>query len=222
MSNVRKIHGSYKELTEALVKEPETEEDLVKLNAYIAGHEDKLKEFGQEVSLTSEYINLLFRYEYQYNEEAMMDFWVLRVCPLETKIAVSEGRKIAGNQEQSFMTRLENDKKEFDMQLATLKTDFEYLKGLSDYKIFDHAIFAVEIGNKLESAAQKVQGFNQRETLFNLPLAVYEDLDTLSSQFGPYKKMWDTKYQFQQDKDQWQTGPLVRVKFPDVMKKVDQ
>jgi len=34
--------------------------------------------------------------------------------------------------------------------------------------------------------------------------------------------MWETGFQFQQDKDQWQTGPLIKVKFTDVQKKVDQ
>jgi len=75
----------------------------------------------------------------------MINFWVLRVCPLEIKIAVAEGRRIAGTQEQNFMNRLENDKKEFDMEMTKLKTDFEHLKTLNDYKkIFDYANFATE------------------------------------------------------------------------------
>ena len=176
-----------------------------------------------EVNLTNEYINLLFKYNFMYDEEAMVQFWILRVCPLQIKIAVQEGRRNAGSQEQAFMSKLETDKKDFENELAKLKSDFDNLKTLNDYKkIFDYANITQDISTRFDQSRSKVDGFNQRETLFNLPPSVYDELDTLITQFEPYKKMWDTGFQFQNDKEQWVSGPLIRVRYTDVSKKVDQ
>jgi len=41
MANVKKINENYRTLNEELIKEPETEEDLVQLNASISTHEEK-------------------------------------------------------------------------------------------------------------------------------------------------------------------------------------
>jgi len=158
-----------------------------------------------------------------YDEEAMVQFWILRVCPLQIKTAVLEGKRNAGQQEQAFMTKLENDKRDFDCELAKLKSDFEHLKTFDDYKkFFDHANFAIDLNSRYDQSIQKVKGFNEREVLFNLPPSVYDDLDSLITQFEPYKKMWDIGFQFSEEKGNWVTGPLIRVRYTDVSKKVDQ
>ena len=128
VSGVEKVNENYKTLHDRMIQEPEIEEDLIALNQCISSHEDKLKELNSEVNLTSQFIDLLGKYGFHYDEEAMVNFWVLRVCPLEVKIAVTEGKRIANLQEQNFMNRLENDKKEFDIEMAKLKYDFENLK----------------------------------------------------------------------------------------------
>lgn len=158
-----------------------------------------------------------------YNEEEMVQFWILRVCPLQVKIAVADGKRNAGSQEQAFMNKLENDKKDFEVELMNLKRDFENLKTLHDYKkIYDYSNIATDINTRLEISVNKVEGFNQREILFNIPPSCYDDLDGLIAAFDPYKKMWSIGYNFQQDKEQWFTGPLIRVRYTEVHKKVDQ
>ncbi len=67
-------------------------------------------------------------------DNSMINYWLLKVCPLEVKRAFSDARRTANDKEQIFIYNLEEEKKYFEQDISSFKTDFDTLK---KFKHFD-------------------------------------------------------------------------------------
>ncbi len=63
--------------------------------------------------------------------------------------------------------------------------------------------------DSLERAQAQTTTFNTKETLFELPLTEYEDLDSIIKNFKPFASLWRTVSLFMANYDVWMNGPFI-------------
>ena len=64
---------------------------------------------------------------------------------------------------------------------------------------------------RIEWALSQVKSFNERESLFNLNLSEYVDLDTINEDFEPFFKMWEIAADFDLQRGEWMTGNFLNL-----------
>lgn len=121
------------------------------------------------------------------------------------------------------MTQLELEKDRFLKELKELQHEFGGIKLFKEYskdKVKDNATVAMSLMDRCYKSLEKVKSFNEREGLFRIAISEYADLDKLLVDFTPYHKMWEIAMEVDMEFDQWTTGPLLRIQYPLVEKKV--
>ena len=223
VKNVGSIKNQYKKLQDDLVKVPEKEEDLVELNKNIEDCDKNLEQLEKEIEKTYEYILIMEQYGEQLEDDAMINFWLLKVCPLEVRIAFNEGRKLSNYHEQAFLHKLEEEKKELENDISNYKIEFDQLKQFSDYsKVGEFAKISENLGNNFDNAKLRLKDFNRREEIFGIATSVYENLDKLIEEFGPYRKLWDIGFHFDSHKETWQVSPLVKLNHKKIVQEIEK
>lgn len=223
IKNVSSIKSKYKKMQDDLVKVPEKEEELVALNKNIEECDKNLEALEKEIEKTYEYILIMEQYGEQLEDDAMINFWLLKVCPLEVRIAFNEGRKLSNYHEQAFLYKLEEEKKDFENDVSNYKIEFDQLKQFCDYtKVSEYAKISENLGSNFDSARLRLKDFNRREDIFGIAPSVYENLEKLIEEFGPYRKLWDTGFYFDSHKETWQVSPLVKLNYKKMVQELDK
>jgi dynein heavy chain len=219
---VKEIQQKYDDLKTKMTTEPETEEELVEMQQTIENYEHRLDELDKEVDQTERYLDLLTKYGASYPRNDVVFFWLLKVMPMECKKASSQGNKMAQKQETMFLNKLEEEKAQFQLELKSLESKFEWIRVMKDYELWkgkDKENF--ELNQQIGIALKKRANFNKRETLFNIENTPYENLNELEEKNEPYKQMRQVSIDFISEKSRWTENPLVKIKFKQVMGLID-
>ena len=70
-------------MSEQLVAQPQNEGELVELNGHLSGFEKNLVGTRKRVEDIYCYIQLMEDFGHSFDQEHMIHFWLLNVCPLE-------------------------------------------------------------------------------------------------------------------------------------------
>ena len=86
----------------------------------------------------------------------MYKFWFLKISPLEVKKAHNDAKRVSQEKEQYFVNYLEDEKKNFERDIASFKVEFEKLKNYSEFsRVNEYAKNSNDLGTKLDSAKDK-------------------------------------------------------------------
>lgn len=93
----------------------------------------------------------------------------------------------------------------------------------SDYTLVNEfAKISNDLGMKLDAAKEKRLNFNERESLFNIPKSLYENLDKLAEDFKPYRVLWEKAVIFDNSKDSWFTQALIKLQPKKIQSELDK
>lgn len=221
--NIASIRDRYQNLREEMIRVPEKEEDLINLNKVLNDCDNQLALLDNQTAETYNYILLMEKYGEKFEDDSMIGFWLLKVCPLEVRISFNDGKKIAGQQEQVFLAYLEENKRVFETDLSLYKMQFDELKRFDDFKkINEIAKKSEELGSKLDNACKRLADFNRRENLFGIVACRYESLEKLLDEFAPYRQMWETAFIFDSSRENWMTSPVIKLNHKKVVQEIDK
>jgi dynein heavy chain, axonemal len=96
------------------------------------------------------------------------------------------------------------------------------VKRFDSYKhVNKNATDALALKERFEKAVEKVRSFNERESLFKLPISDNDELTKLMNLFEPYHKLWDLCMEFDLNKQDWYLGSFTKLRYPPVERKVN-
>lgn len=219
---VTKIRDKYNETQKSLTTPPEVEEGLVALTKSLKEHDIQLAGLENEVIEVGRQIELMHGYGEKLEEEQMVSFWLLKVCPLESKSALKEGRKLEEKWDVEFKNRLEIEKGEFEKEVDNLRLEVMNVIKFDDLeKVDEYALAAEKLGRLLDKASEKVEDFHRREKLFGQNPADYFALESVLQTFVPYRRMWEISFRLTSSIQNWSSTGLPKLSYKQVSQEID-
>ena len=220
--SINGIEGKYNKMCEQLRSVPQKEEELIQLNKNIENCDNELKKLEKEIQDTYQYILLMERYGQQFEENAMIKYWLLKVCPLEVKIASTEAKKTSNDKEKEFVSILEEQKTKFESDITTYKLEFDRIKKFKKFSNVENASISSKLASNLENAKERRKDFNRREEIFKIAKSVYENLDKVCNDFVPYKVMWERAFDFDTSRETWMVANIVKLNYNKITNELDK
>jgi hypothetical protein len=187
--NIESIRTSYQDLQAQMVRKPEKEEDLVALNRVIESCEERLTELGDKTDETYKYITVMEKHGERFDENSMINFWLLKVCPVDVRTLRTRARSwprpgaVLPGQARRGQAHVRN--RHFQLQAALRRAEAaERLQGAVGVGQEERGA-GVEAGRRAEEAGRLQP---PREALFETVPCKYESLDRLVEEFGPYRQ----------------------------------
>ena len=202
----------------AMTAIPKEEKELVQLNISLNLYEENLERYALQTQEAYSYISLMEDFGHEFSEEYMIQFWLLNVCPLDASKDYKQGKKQSAEEEQKFLDKLEEEKKQFESNITSYKIEFENLKRFGDIKrVGEHAKASENLGLKLTAANDTLKDFNKREELFEMAKCKYENLEKLIEEFKPYRSLWDIAFYFDSSRENWMRSPIAKLDYENVI-----
>ena len=127
------IQKKYDALNTVITKKIQDEETLVEVQKIVENHEQQIEIYEKEESEVAEYINLLTKYGFSYEENKVIRFWFLKVMPSEIKNSIrSQANKLV-KRERELLDQLNTDKGEFFKTLQGLQERFDDICAISSF-----------------------------------------------------------------------------------------
>jgi cell fate (sporulation/competence/biofilm development) regulator YlbF (YheA/YmcA/DUF963 family) len=125
----------------------------------------------------SDHLDVLERFEYRYDDKENARYFTTKGWPLEIDSAYKDGEITLEEAEEKFKAKLDKDKERYYKELMQLQKDFEEVQQFGDYHNHAELFDAVKVlEQNIEESFEKVKSFNNRETLFDIPLSDKSDL----------------------------------------------
>lgn len=200
------VLNEYEFMRTKIGTEPENEEVLVEVREFIKDSPQKVANIEMKVNEVGKHMLLLEDYCYSYDERESAKYWKTKTWPIEISSDITLGAFHIEKKEELFMYNLDNEKEQFkkelkERQLALSK--IKEFKNLDQSRVFAQDCHALK--SKLESDANLVKRFNEREELFNLEHSTYPELDTINEEFQPYHKLIPSAYDIESSFKDWMT-----------------
>ena len=119
------------------------------------------------------------------------------------------------------MDNLYDEKIAFERVLNETLDNFEKIQGFNDYKKIKECVISVsQLNEQLGDLAEQVKSFNERESLFKLPISKYSELTQLNKDFQPYLRLWNLANEFEMEKDLIMNGSFMKLNSGNIVKKI--
>ena len=123
--------------------------------------------------------------------------------------------------EVMFLTKLENEKSMFLIQIQDVAIKVELLKEFDDFTKFEEYLPQIHfLYEQFVSILNQVKSFNEREALFKLRHSNFEEVEELYHEFMPYFKLWDLAEEFENEKRDWLTTPIIKLNYTQIQQHI--
>ncbi|CAK0848815.1 unnamed protein product [Prorocentrum cordatum] len=206
---LKQVAASVQERSEAVLDEwadaqrqvlssPEDEEELAKLKDFMANiKEAKTKPLMQTTRHIHSQIDLLSEFSFEVEPKVIEQAFTAFFWPQQIQIDVAESERSLDSQKSRFMDKLDQERKDFDADMAKYQEELLWLKELDNYSMAQKVSTRVsKLQENLQGAKERVQKFAQREKLFNMEGSDYSQLDVMLESFEPYNQLWTSAIDF--------------------------
>ncbi|CAE7917845.1 DNAH3, partial [Symbiodinium sp. KB8] len=212
------------ETHEHILSNPEDEEELAKLKQFMSDLPQlKTKPLMQTTRHIHTQINMLADFSFQIDNEVVERAFSSFAWPLQIQIDVGDSERSLDSQKQKFMEKLDQEKTEYERDMASYQEDLEWLRGLNDYSLAmkcAHRIYSLK--ENLEKAVVRVQSFVDRERLFGMEVSDYSAVEVMSEAFEPYYKLWNSAIDFKHSEEEWLQGVVQRLVAEEIEAMVEE
>ncbi|KAL7881400.1 hypothetical protein AOLI_G00082480 [Acnodon oligacanthus] len=208
----KKLCEEFEKIAEKALSIPSNTQELIALKAYVEKVEAeempklalKLMDSNARLCFLVDYV-MFSRMDMQLNRQTFQ--WHMRMPSVfdehrqiikEKTVQFQDGLKLRC---ERFMEDLESYAKQVEEFLT-----FGDLSELSKYLKKAQAL-----NSKLETAMEKIEGFNSEEEAFGWPISQYPQRKKVQDQLLPYLRLYQTASEFQAQHKQWLHGPLASV-----------
>ncbi|KAL7866083.1 hypothetical protein SRHO_G00113300 [Serrasalmus rhombeus] len=208
----KKLCEEFEKIAEKALSIPSNTQELMALKAYVEKVEAeempklalKLMDSNTRLCFLVDYV-MFSRMDMQLNRQTFQ--WHMRMPSVfdehrqiikEKTVQFQDGLKLRC---ERFMEDLESYAKQVEEFLT-----FGDLSELSKYLKKAQALNA-----KLETAMEKIEGFNSEEEAFGWPISQYPQRKKVQDHLLPYLRLYQTASEFQAQHKQWLHGPLASV-----------
>eukprot|EP00439_Symbiodinium_sp_Y106_P069158 s1229_g11.t2 len=241
------------ETHEHILSNPEDEEEtlwqmveLAKLKQFMSDLPQlKTKPLMQTTRHIHTQINMLADFSFQIDNEVVERAFSSFAWPLQIQIDVGDSERSLDSQKQKFMEKLDQEKTEYERDMASYQEDLEWLRGLNDYSLAmkcAHRIYSLKdclsasgtwamyiciifgkhpwshSQENLEKAVVRVQSFVDRERLFGMEVSDYSAVEA----FEPYYKLWNSAIDFKHSEEEWLQGVVQRLVAEEIEAMVEE
>ncbi|XP_036417740.1 dynein heavy chain 7, axonemal [Colossoma macropomum] len=208
----KKLCEEFEKVAEKALSIPSNTQELMALKAYVDKVEAeempklelKLKDSNTRLCFLVDYV-MFSRMDMELNRQTFQ--WHMRMPSVfdehrqiikEKTVQFQDGLKLRC---ERFVEDLESYAKQVEefLTFGELSELGKYLKK------------AQALNSKLETAMEKIEGFNSEEEAFGWPTSQYPQRKKVQDQLLPYLRLYQTASEFQAQHKQWLHGPLASV-----------
>eukprot|EP00931_Biecheleriopsis_adriatica_P034701 TRINITY_DN20021_c0_g4_i1.p1 TRINITY_DN20021_c0_g4~~TRINITY_DN20021_c0_g4_i1.p1 ORF type:complete len:4150 (-),score=1074.99 TRINITY_DN20021_c0_g4_i1:152-12580(-) len=207
-----------------ILSNPEDEEELANLKQFMNDLPQlKTKPLMETTRHIHTQINMLSDFSCDVESEVVERAFSSFAWPLQIQIDVGDSERSLDSQKQKFMDKLDQEKTEYERDMARYQEDLEWVKTLSDYSLamkVSHRIYALK--ENLDRAKERVQSYVDRERLFGMDVSDYSAVENMTEAFEPYFKLWTSAIEFKHSEEEWLNGPLARLNAEEIETVVEE
>lgn len=179
----------------------------MQLKAQIKENQVNLMKVATESNCVGGFLQLMEAYCYTEKEVSMEQYFMLTTQPASVMEAAMEGNRSYEICETKFRNTLEHEKDSFQNTIVEIQKKFARIKQYNSYAVPNDSkekyTEVATFGDTIQQALEKVKSFNVREALFGDEISMWDDLESVSREFEPYHKLWDTIFNFTNNQDEW-------------------
>jgi dynein heavy chain len=217
------LDEEFKKIIKNLSKRPETIEQLVELDEYVAGIGSTIQALQTIISEMMVYHDLLDKYHFKSDFDSGSFKWNIFGKPAH--IANKCAEVLEGNVsiKKRFRDDMMSEQVGYLKSLAEIEAQVQEFAAFTDLNdVANIAARVKEMEGKLAVAQSKARLFNSRESLFELDATDYEDLNRIQKSFEPYANLWSTAKDWSECSKRWMNSRFIDIDYEEVEKSVDR
>ena len=222
---VNGIQKEYDFILEKVRTVPTNEDELFELKQFTKSVKAKSADLLKKEISVQKHIEILEDYQ-MLNEDINGKLWSCKMYPWYMNDELRKGIDRLAVDEEKFREKLEKEKDIWFRETIILQQSFDLIQQFSDYSNSEYNCGEVKnLDEKLQQAMDKMISFNNRETLFELPLSDKSELQKMIDEFEPYNTLWKNADDFQKNYLLWMNDKkIMELKDlnPDPVKMVDK
>ncbi|CAD8045721.1 unnamed protein product [Paramecium sonneborni] len=219
--NVTNIKTYYQEMYAKTSTVPQTEEDLIELKLFLDEIKIQFSKQYLEITQIKKFINYLDEIFQEYDQLLMKEYYYLLQWPKEIKKSIKTNSRQIESIERQFFQKLEHDKEEFTEKLFSMKEQFTKIKGFNQFGIVKQQANEMKIlADWIFQGQEQINSFNQRETMFQIPLSQYREFNQLMTDFKPFQYLWELANEYEFQKESWLYGSFKNLNHQQILQKL--
>ncbi|XP_029937135.1 dynein heavy chain 7, axonemal [Myripristis murdjan] len=208
----KKLSDEFERIAQKALSTPPDTQQLMELKAYVNTVEttemplleQRLRDLNSQLWLLMEYI-MLSPEDMELNNQTIL--WYSRMPSIFEK-----HREIIKDKTEQYQSSLKLRCTCFVEVLESYSTQAEEFSTFGNLADLDKYLTKAQALNaKLESAMEKIDGFNQEEEAFGWPVSQYPQHKKVQDKLMPFLRLYETASDFQKQHQQWVHGPLSSV-----------
>ncbi|XP_058247474.1 dynein axonemal heavy chain 7 [Hemibagrus wyckioides] len=207
----RKLCDEFEKIAKKAHSTPSNTKELMALKAYINKVEaEEMPKLEHQLTDSMNRLCFLAGYEFSpidisLNKETFQ--WYMRIPSI-----FDEHREIAKEKTVQFQEFLKLRCERFLEDLEGYAKQVEEFACFGDLsEVSKYLKKAQVLNSKLETAMEKIEGFNMEEEAFGWPVSQYPIRKKVQDQLLPYLRLYQTATEFQAEHQQWLNGPLTSI-----------
>jgi dynein heavy chain len=217
------LDDEFKKINKNLSKRPENIEQLTELEEYIGGLGNTMGTLHNFITEMMSYQNVLEKYKFKTDLDSGTQRWSVFGFPKKIASKCAEVQESNVAVKRRFKDDMMGEQANFLKTVHELEQQVLGLENLVDLSdVVNIATTVKEVELRLVAAQTKVKLFNSRETLFEIDVTDYEDLNRIQRNFEPYSNLWQTAKEWLELSTQWKKGRFVDLNAEDIEKNCDR
>ncbi|KAG4091689.1 dynein heavy chain and region D6 of dynein motor-domain-containing protein [Neocallimastix lanati (nom. inval.)] len=207
----------YEKISAKAMKLPNDTEEIVESIKYVENAKTvDVVQLKEEIDNSVKTLFFLLKYSFLTDEEIKLNgitfTWPQRIMPIfELSKKRTNQKKIKA--QEDLKLKIEQTTEELD-------TIFEQISKFQDFGIMaeinEYLKQIKELEEKLEKLHQTILRINFEEELFEFVRSPFKKYQQILDRIDPFKKLWETAYEFQTKYSTWMNGKFIDINAEDV------
>jgi len=166
----------------------------------------------------------LDQFQHKFDDEEEYDkMWRVYGAPQETVQRIEKQQGFLEKEKEKFIKQMENNKKDFNVQITELENLSSTFKQYTDAEAFEEvAQMAKNIKQRIDDANEYAKMLNNRESLVEYEdIADYSSIQAMQKEFKPYYDLWTVVETWKKSHASWLNDPFDEIDAQQVEDCVD-
>lgn len=191
--------------------DPQNERELIETKEFIAKSPMEIVRLTDILKEVEKHHEMLEEFSYMYKDQDIDQFFLMKIWPLRIQASLTDGKNMITDKNELFSANLEKEKEKFQKDIDGYKQMLEKMKTFNNInQAQEFSTDAYTLKENIQIAFDKKKQFNEREEIFNLPVTLYPELDTMNIDFKPFFDLTTMAYNVKTDFNEWTNNQLMR------------
>mmetsp|Transcript_3023 Transcript_3023/g.9072 ORF Transcript_3023/g.9072 Transcript_3023/m.9072 type:complete len:4073 (+) Transcript_3023:47-12265(+) len=202
----------YQEIYLRLGEHPTTEEEMVKLEKFVAESAGLLQKLNGELNEGRKALRFLVEQAYHLDEEQLRLVGETWAWPGKVKPKVEECNKRLKAERDRVEDELTLRRDSFVAECEGFITQANAFEKLGDIgRVAENATALADLNDAIKDAKARGQAINEEEELLGFPITQFPQLAEVPAILAPYQTLWNTANDFQKSSFEWMHGSMKEV-----------